>query len=326
MPEVSIIIPNFNSGKFINDLIQSLLVQSFRDWECIIVDDHSTDDSIKIIKEYTYLDNRIKLFERPHFLKKGANSCRNFGFKKSSGKYINWFDADDVMLENFLKIKVNSFYVYPNINFLITSGYTVNENLHKDSYRLKQYKTDGNLYRNYLKSEIPLITNSVMFKRNFIHFNSFFFNENLHKSQEYDLFSNIFYTAKPSDYLIIEQPTYLYRNNKNSSSFKNRIKYVKEYKHSQTYVLIKDLTRAINDNDLELVGRRHRLLMKMLKKSVDARDVENVSKIKNIYGKLYEKNKILIFSIQFFSTLFLFLKIEQIRWDVLLKYQKLEVN
>ncbi len=326
MTKVSIVVPNFNSELYINDMIQSLFIQTFKDWECIIVDDHSTDDSIRIINQFTTLDDRIKLFKRPLNLKKGANSCRNFGLQKSKGEFINWFDADDVMLEDFLEIKVNSFFVNRNLNFVITTGYAVNENLHRDSFRLKKYRTDGNLYRNYLKSEIPLITNSVMFKRDFIQSNSYIFNDNLHKSQEYELFSRVFYKAKSSDYLIIEHPTYLYRNNKNSSSFKNRSKYEKKYKHSETYVLIQDLLRAANDNDLELIRLRHRLLMKMLKKSVDAKDIENVNRIKSVYRKFVKQNKVLFISLKFFTSFFLFFNFEKIRWDILLKYQKLKVK
>lgn len=92
---VSIIIPCYNSALYITETLDSLLSQTYTNWECIIVDDHSTDNSLEIIKQYIekYPD-KIKLFTNP---RKGACAARNFGFSISKGEYIQFLDSDDII-------------------------------------------------------------------------------------------------------------------------------------------------------------------------------------------------------------------------------------
>ena len=95
-PDLSIIIPVYNRAHLISKTLDSIINQSFKNWECIIVDDHSQDSTLKIIQEYVEMDNRFKIYSRPEERKKGANSCRNFGLELAVGKYIHWFDSDDI--------------------------------------------------------------------------------------------------------------------------------------------------------------------------------------------------------------------------------------
>ena len=83
---VSIITPSYNSSKFIEDCINSVTSQTYKEWEMIIVDDCSTDDSRKVITKYAKKDNRIKVI----LLKEnvGAATARNIAIKESEGKYI----------------------------------------------------------------------------------------------------------------------------------------------------------------------------------------------------------------------------------------------
>lgn len=124
LPAISIIIPVYNRASLLSMTIESIIKQSFTDWECILVDDGSTDDSYAVMVEFQKKDARIKAYSRPLELKKGANACRNFGFTKSAGSHIKWFDSDDIMLPNHLaisyKVLVNSqldFVVADNLNF-----------------------------------------------------------------------------------------------------------------------------------------------------------------------------------------------------------------
>lgn len=95
MELVSIITPNYNKAPFLKEAIESVLHQTYQNWEMIIVDDHSTDGSWKILEKYNFeYPNQIKIYKN---LSKGAQSARNFGFSKSSGKYIQWLDSDDLL-------------------------------------------------------------------------------------------------------------------------------------------------------------------------------------------------------------------------------------
>lgn len=106
---VSIITPTFNAEKFIRATIESVLNQSYQNWEMILVDDASTDKTVSIIKEFAKKDNRLKLNELPK--NSGNGFARNIALEKATGKYIAYLDADDLWfpmkLENqiqFLKI------------------------------------------------------------------------------------------------------------------------------------------------------------------------------------------------------------------------------
>ncbi len=104
---VSIIIPTFNRAHFLKETLNSVKLQTYSNWECIIVDDGSSDNTQDLLDEFCALDPRIKFFHRPINRPKGANACRNFGFEKSRGQYIQWFDSDDLMVKDHLEQKVN---------------------------------------------------------------------------------------------------------------------------------------------------------------------------------------------------------------------------
>src|SRR5690606_6713113 len=96
-PLVSILIPNYNKAPYLRETLDSILSQTYLNWECIIVDDHSTDGSYEILEEYANLDCRFKVYKRPDHLPKGGNACRNYAFILSNGEFVNWFDSDDIM-------------------------------------------------------------------------------------------------------------------------------------------------------------------------------------------------------------------------------------
>lgn len=100
---VSIIIPIYNAEKNLRRCIESILSQTFSDFELILVDDGSTDNSLEICEEFQSHDSRIRVF---HKVNSGASSTRNFGIKKAKGEYLTFSDADDwvepIWLENML--------------------------------------------------------------------------------------------------------------------------------------------------------------------------------------------------------------------------------
>lgn len=91
---VSIITPMYNSGKFIRNTIESVLNQTYEDWEMIIVDDCSKDESPEIVKSYTKKDERIKYIRVSE--NKGVSNARNVALKNASGRYIAFLDSDDI--------------------------------------------------------------------------------------------------------------------------------------------------------------------------------------------------------------------------------------
>ncbi|MBS3738754.1 glycosyltransferase family 2 protein [Mesohalobacter halotolerans] len=97
---MSIIIPTYNRAHLIGETLDSVLAQTYQNWECIILDDGSTDNTDDVVGEYVLKDPRFKYYHRPDEHLPGGNGARNFGFKMSKGDYVNWLDSDDLFSEN----------------------------------------------------------------------------------------------------------------------------------------------------------------------------------------------------------------------------------
>ena len=100
---IDIILPNYNSSKFLKQTLNSIIMQTYKNWKLIIIDDCSDDKTKNILKKYLK-DKRIKIF----WLKKnnGAGFCRNYGIKKSKSPYVAFIDSDDVWKKNKLEKQI----------------------------------------------------------------------------------------------------------------------------------------------------------------------------------------------------------------------------
>ena len=104
-PLVSIITPLYNNANVIKETINSVCCQSYSNWELILVDDASSDQTVNVVKPFSESDLRIKLFKHSH--NKGAAEARNLGTKMAKGSYIAFLDADDLWKANKLDLQVN---------------------------------------------------------------------------------------------------------------------------------------------------------------------------------------------------------------------------
>lgn len=94
MNKISVIIPAYNSQEYIKDAIESIMRQTLKDIEIILVDDGSTDDTFKICKDYSLMDKRIKVIHQEN---KGISGARNTGIDNATGEYISFVDSDDTI-------------------------------------------------------------------------------------------------------------------------------------------------------------------------------------------------------------------------------------
>lgn len=109
---VSVIMPNYNGEKFIKETIMSVINQTYTNWELLIVDDCSIDNSAEIIKDFCRQDGRIKLFINEK--NSGAAASRNLALREASGKWIAFLDSDDLWLPEKLE---------KQISFMVNNGY-----------------------------------------------------------------------------------------------------------------------------------------------------------------------------------------------------------
>ncbi len=107
MPTISVIIPVFNASQYLKECIDSIVSQSFKNYELLLIDDGCQDESGNICDEYAKIDERIKVF---HQINSGVSVARNVGLDNAQGEWIVFADADDIMLPNALSILYNAVY------------------------------------------------------------------------------------------------------------------------------------------------------------------------------------------------------------------------
>lgn len=121
---VSIITPLYNGEKYVSQTIESVLSQTYSNWEMIIINDGSKDKSKDIVEEYTKKDSRIKLFSQHN---SGSSAARNNALRRANGKYICFLDADDIW-ENIFIEKQIEFIENKNAKIVFSSFKRINEN------------------------------------------------------------------------------------------------------------------------------------------------------------------------------------------------------
>ncbi len=119
VPVFSFIIPCFNHGKYLSDCLSSLLDQSYFNWEAIIINDGSTDDTKVVAESFVELDSRFSLVNRSN---SGLSASRNVGIELSKGKYLNFLDSDDWLESSFLTRVIKLVDEFPEFD-LIRTGY-----------------------------------------------------------------------------------------------------------------------------------------------------------------------------------------------------------
>ena len=158
-PLISIIVPMYNAALFIEDTINTVINQTYTNWELIIVDDKSLDDSVRIVEKY--LSSKIKLYKNDKNI--GVGLTRNVGIEKSHGSYICFLDADDLWdpykLAKQLKFMNDNDYVFTYTGYVFSNS--LGEPLGK-----KIYVPDRCSYKDYLKTTI-IWTSTVMIDMNY---------------------------------------------------------------------------------------------------------------------------------------------------------------
>ncbi|MCB7481332.1 glycosyltransferase family 2 protein [Christiangramia sediminis] len=102
-PTISIIIPTYNRAHLILETLESVRNQDFKNWECLIIDDHSTDNTKTIVCDFIEEDKRFRYINKGKDINRGASISRNIGISMSKGEYLQFLDSDDILASNKLK-------------------------------------------------------------------------------------------------------------------------------------------------------------------------------------------------------------------------------
>ena len=214
-PLVSIIIPTYNRAHLIGETLDSVLTQTYSNWECIIVDDGSTDDTAAVMATYLKKDARFQYHHRPSNRLRGGNAARNYGFEISKGEYINFFDSDDLMVFSKLEEQLNIINTTKSVLCVCQS-----ELFKKNDVNFKKLKREKifteNFFNDFICKKLKWLTPEPLFAKKFLLENNIQFDENLVQSQDRDFMLKVF--SKIKIYAYITKPLVKIRIHANNIS------------------------------------------------------------------------------------------------------------
>lgn len=240
---VSVIVPVYNGEKYLKSCIESIIDQSYKELEIIVINDGSTDNTSKILKEIARTDNRIIHIEQKN---KGVSSARNRGIELSKGEFITFVDCDDTIKKNYVKSLVEKA-ICDNLD-IVTCGYTDisiygNFNLndfYKDNSILKKSE-----FINYIFKGVGGTLWGKVFKREIIEINNIRMNPNIFMCE--DMVFVLQYVMKINTFGAIEEALYNY-NRKNEISISSKI----NFKYFNNLIsVMKNIESILNENKYE---------------------------------------------------------------------------
>lgn len=253
MPLVSVIIPSYNHEKFVGECIQSVLNQTFQDFEIIITDDASTDRTVEIIEQFD--DPRIKLFK--HSTNQGVSIAANNCILHTSGKYIAWLSTDDAWYPEKLEVQVQYLDEHPEIGVVFGRVDWIDKTgdlIAEDGFPYFNIFNVPNRNRLEWLKHFFLTGNCLSLPSSLIRRECFsevgLFNPAYAKLLDLDLWIRICfkYDIKILDQKLIRNRWISDESNASGNTIKNRIQWQFEHKHSLDHYL-----KIVNPNELLLI-------------------------------------------------------------------------
>ena len=213
---VSVIMPAYNAESYIAESIESVLAQTHTNWELIIVDDNSTDDTASIIKEFAQKDSRVKYLYQDRGLQ---GKARNKAIKNSNGDYIAFLDADDLWEKAKLQVQIDVIESRPDISLLFTQGFILQTDATTTTMDVKvqewSWQKDLDLF--IAENQIPIL--SVLVKKQAL-INAGYFSEDpaIQNAEDYHLWIKM---LKQSTFLSLPNRLFYYRVHEQQSTYQN---------------------------------------------------------------------------------------------------------
>ena len=311
--KVSVIIPVYNASHILSKTLDSVTSQNFKDFEIIIVDDGSTDDSLE--KSFEILSKRTIPHQIIHQKNKGVSIARNNGLEIARGKYILFVDDDDCIDKNHIKYLYDSI-KENNTDYAFSKLAKINDKekiIFKNNYNeLKNKKTIStlDLIKIDLKMKIPFSFIEILYDVSILKENNIKFEKDYKYGEDIDFALKALFSAKTIS--IVDKTTYFYRKYENSASSKlglNRFQLIAIYDNLTNYFKNNNKHFSKDEiNDLEKLIKYNRIpkaifgnLMYLFFNDYDIGDILNEMERLNLFSKL-SMFKIAIFN----DILFLF--------------------
>lgn len=207
MVNITVLMPAFNASKYIATAIQSILTQSFTDFELLIIDDGSTDNSLQVIQSFK--DKRIRIIQNEKNL--GLIKTLNKGIKSAKGKYIARMDADDISLPQRLEKQFNFLEQNPQFALVGTQATFIRQN--QITNKVFEIPTNSEILPIYSLFYCPFVHPSVMIRTDIL--KNFYYSEDFTASEDYELWTRILRTYKGKN---LAEALLQYRIHDNNSS------------------------------------------------------------------------------------------------------------
>lgn len=284
MVKFSIIVPCYNQEEYLDECLRSVYQQTYKDWECIIVDDGSIDNTAKIALSWTKKDSRFQYFHQEN---KGVAAARNKGFDIATGEWIQLLDGDDLLLEN--KIFESEKHLSKGYNFVYSDFSVLHNKITQPPFcDLKAHQLTVNHLLTLWDKGMNVPIHSPVFSVDLI--NNVRFNENFQLFEDWLFWLQLFNSNKVNAFYIDERLV-LYRNHLNSNT-KNIEKLAGNiqavYKFAFENLLSSEQQNLLFDNILDKYTH-------LIKKSNYLENViikinhSKAIKLRNIFYKIFNK-------------------------------------
>lgn len=296
---VSIIIPVYNRAHLIPETLSSVLNQTYSNWECIIVDDGSSDDIETAIHQFISKETRFRFYSRPSNKRKGANSCRNFGVENSKGDFFLFLDSDDLLKRECLEKRLEAFNNFPDLDFAIFSmGLFKNSQFENYYYQDLSQKNRNELLGLFLTGPLPWNMTRPFWRKTFF-LEQGGFNENLDLFDDDEFNIKIVYNSNIRFKIFDNIDCYYRIYKENTSKYKDR-KFIEKLFRSHL-VFLKTLNKLFNSEDKILLKKE---LMQNIVRITGYIHQENIYKSLFIYNIMFYTAKFKSpFSFKFFLLL-----------------------
>lgn len=184
-PLVSIIIPTYNRAHLIGETLDSVLAQTYPYRECIVVDDGGTDDTEAIVNKYTLKEPRFSYHLRPPNRKAGGNAARAYGFEKSTGTWVCWFDSDDLMQPTYIEDKLQLAQKHSDTDVVIAKTAHYNADFTQRIGVENRTKPSEDYLTDFVLQKVKWYMCDGLWKRSFLE-NKTLFDEDLRVGQDVD--------------------------------------------------------------------------------------------------------------------------------------------
>lgn len=208
MVKVSVIIPAYNGDRYIAEAIDSVLAQTYQDYEIIVVNDGSTDQTAQILEQYT---SKIRYFEQ---VNQGVAVSRNFGFKKALGQYITFLDQDDLFLTDKLSSQVALLEDNPHLG-MVNSGWQISDRHGTVKAAVEPWQQIPQLNLADLIIWKPVFLGAMLFNRSWLE-RTTGFNPSLQQTPDVDLVIRL--AALGCTAAWVKQTTVIYRQHEANAS------------------------------------------------------------------------------------------------------------